>query len=106
MINSFFGGHALLDALFAHEKVYFAGRATHIAEIGVGQFAQAVDDAAHDCYLHASQMACGSLDTLCGFLEVEESAPAAWASHKLCLDAARACRLQDVEGKSYALVRS
>ena len=50
-------GTPLLDALLAHEQVHLAGRAAHVAEVGVGQFTQAVDDAAHHGDLHADQVA-------------------------------------------------
>ena len=102
--NGLLGGHALLDALLAHEEVDLARRAAHVAEVGVGQLAQAVDDAAHDGYLHAAQVARSLLDALCGLLEVEEGAPAGGTSHELSLDDAGTGGLQDVVGEGYTLV--
>src|SRR5438105_1636258 len=91
---SFVSGNALLDALLANEEVDLAGRAAHVAEVGVGKLAQPVDDAAHDGYLHAAQVTRGAFYPLRGLLQVEESAPARWAGHELGLDGTRARRLE------------
>ena len=45
-----------LTAVFADVEVDLAGRAADVAEIGVGHFAGAVDDAAHDGNFDPFQM--------------------------------------------------
>src|SRR5574341_1129971 len=42
------GRYALLDTRLAHVQVDLAGRAADIAEVGIGHFARAIDDTAHD----------------------------------------------------------
>ena len=84
------GGDAFFYAFFADEEVDFVGRAAHVAEVGVGQLAEAVDDAAHDGDFDAAQVAGGGLDALGGLLEVEEGAATGGAGDELGFDGAGA----------------
>jgi len=63
-----FGGHIAFHDFFAFVQGNFSRSTSHIAEIGIGHFARAVDDAAHDGDLHAFQVMCGCADAGRGFL--------------------------------------
>ncbi len=65
-------GHHLL----ADEEGDLARAPAHVAEVGVGHLARAVDDAAHDGDLDALQVPGARLDARGGLLQVEERASA------------------------------
>jgi len=92
-------GDVVLDAVFADVEVYFARGATDVAEIGVGHFAGAVHDAAHDGEFHAFEMAGFGADALSGGLQVEEGASARGAGDVFGFRDARAGALEDVVGE-------
>ena len=74
-----------------------------VAEIGVRHFAGTVDDATHDGNSNALEMAGGGADFLCGVLEIEQGAAAAWAGDVVGLEDAGAGGLQDVVGEPQRL---
>ena len=76
-------GEVVLHTGLADVEVDFARGAADVAEIGVGHFAGAVYDAAHDGELHALEMAGLRADALGGGLEIEKRAAAARAGDEL-----------------------
>ena len=55
-VERFFGGDVILYALFAYVEIDLRGRAADVAEVGVGHFTGAVDDAAHDRDRHTFEV--------------------------------------------------
>ena len=92
-------GNVEFHRRLADVEVDLAGRAADVAEIGVGHFAGAVDDAAHDGDLHALEVVGRGLDAGGGGLEIEERAAAGGAGDVIGLENAAAGRLQDVVGE-------
>ena len=86
----------------ADVEVHLAGRAADVAEIGVGHFAGAVDDAAHDGDFDALEVVGRLADFRRGGLQVEERAAAGGTGDVVGLEDAVADRLQDVEGEADA----
>ena len=76
-------------ACLADVEIDLARRAADVAEIGVGHFAGAVHDAAHDGDLHALEMRGRGFDFRGRGLEIEERAAAARAGHVVGLENAR-----------------
>ena len=72
-------GDVILNAVFTDVEVDLAGGAADVAKVGVGHFAGAVYDAAHDGELHAFEVAGLGADTLGCRLEIEECAAAGGA---------------------------
>ena len=87
----------------ADVEVDLAGRAADVAEIGVGHFAGAVDDAAHDGDFDALEVDGGRLDARGGGLQIEERAAAGGAGDVIGLEDAGAGRLEDVVGEAQRL---
>ena len=77
LLHRFFFGNVLLDALLLLVETDFAAPGTHVAVVGIGHLARAVDDAAHDAYLQSFQVRRGCLDAGDGALKVVERASAA-----------------------------
>src|SRR5205823_3220691 len=69
-----------LDRGLADVEVDLAWRAADVAEIGIGHFAGAVDDAAHDGDFHAFEMLSAGLDAGGDGLQIKQSAATGWAS--------------------------
>ena len=80
MVDGFLLGYVALHALLAAVEADLAGAGAHVAVVGVGHLAGAVDDAAHDGYLEALHLAGGRLDARYGGAQVVEGAPAARAT--------------------------
>ena len=87
-------------------EVDLARGATDIAEVGVGHFAGAVYDAAHDGDFHAFEVAGGCFDSRGGCLEVEKGAAAAWAGDIVGFENADPSGLEGVVGYAERLARS
>ena len=96
-------GDAFFDHFLAHVQVDVAGRAADIAEVGIGHFAGAVDDAAHDRDLDALEVAGARGDALGRALQVEQRAAARWAGDEFGLRDAHAGGLQDAEQQARAV---
>lgn len=98
--DEFFDGVFLrdveFDALFADVEVDFSGGAADVTEVGIGHFAWAVDDAAHDGDGDAFEVAGFFADGLGGCFEVEEGAAAAGAGDEFGFSETKASSLEDV----------
>ena len=87
------------DDFLAAVEGYFALAHAHVAVVGVGHFAGAVDDAAHNADFDALEVV-GALANHGGsLLQVEERAAAAGAANVFGLAHAGAGRLQDAEAQ-------
>ena len=60
-VDGFGFGNVLFDALLAAVETDFSACRTYVAVVGVGHFARAVDDAAHDGNLQSFQVGRGGL---------------------------------------------
>ena len=98
-LDGFRFGDVEFHRRFADVEIHLARRAADVAEIGVGHFARAVHDAAHDGDLHAFEMRGGGFDSRGRGLQIEKRASAAWAGHIIGLENPRPGGLQDVVGK-------
>ena len=76
------------------------GATAHIAVIGVGHFARAVDYAAHNANFDAFEVVGVAANQGGGFLQVEQGAPARWAGYVFGFGDAGARGLQDAEGRA------
>lgn len=85
---------------FADIEVNFVRGAADVAEVGIGHFAGAIDDAAHDGDAHSFEVAGGVADFAGGVLEVEQGAAAAWAGDVVGFKDAGAGGLEDVVGEA------
>src|SRR5271169_4952569 len=93
-------GDVEFDGGFADVEVDLAGRAADVAEVGIGHFAGAVDDATHDGDLDALEVVGRFADFRRGGLEIEERAATGGTRDVVGLEDAVADRLQDVESKA------
>ena len=91
-------GDVALDHLTAFVKGYLASALAHVAVVGVGHLAGAVDDAAHDAYLQPFEVLGTGLDLLQGFLDVVLRASAGGTSDVFALADTCPHGLQDVVG--------
>jgi hypothetical protein len=91
------------DGVLADVEIDLVGRAADVAEIRVGHFAGAVDDAAHDGDFHALEMLRARLDARGDGLQIEQRPPARRAGHVIGLETAAAGRLQNIVGQPQAL---
>ena len=87
----------------ADVEIDFAWGAADVAEVGVGHFAGAVDDAAHDGDADPFEVAGGGADFLGRGLEIEECAAAARAGDVIGFEDADAGGLEDVVGEPEGL---
>ena len=88
-------GNVFLDTLLAAIEGDFASAGTDVAIVGIGHFARAVDDAAHDADLQAHEVARGRFDAPDGVLQVVERAAAAGTGDVLGLGEFYAGSLKD-----------
>ena len=82
--------------LFAFVEGYFSTTLTHIAIVGVGHLAGAVDDATHDADFHPFEVLCAGFDLLEGLLDVVLGAATGGAGDVFALADAGADGLEDV----------
>ena len=101
-LDGFAFGDVEFHGGLADVEVDLAGRAADVAEIGVGHFAGAVDDAAHDGDLDALEVVGRFADFGGGGLQIEEGAAAGGTGDVVGLEDAVADRLQDVEREADA----
>ena len=87
-------------------EVDLAGGAADIAEVGIGHFAGAVYDAAHDGDFHTFEVARSDFDSRGGFLEIEKGAAAAWAGDIVGFENADTSGLKGVVGYAERLAGS
>ena len=97
-IDGFSFGDVALDALLAPVETDFTTGGTDVAVVGIGHFAGAVDDAAHDGDLEPDKVGRGGLDAGYGSLEVVERTATAGTTDVLGAGGADAGGLEDGEG--------
>ncbi len=97
--DGFVFGDVEFDGGFADVEVDFAGGAADVSKVGVGHFARAVDDAAHNGDFDAFEVGGAGFDAGGDGLEVEEGASAGRAGDVVGLEAAAAGSLEDVVGE-------
>ena len=99
-VNRAFCGDIAFDDVFALVERDFAGTTAHIAVIGVGHFARAVDYAAHNANFDAFEVVCVASNQGGGFLQIKQGAPARRAGYVFGFGDAGARGLQDAEGRA------
>ena len=102
-VEGLVGGDVVFNAGFADVEVDFVGGSSDVAEVGVGHFSRAVDDATHDGDGDAFEVVGFSSDALGDALEVKEGASTTGAGDKFGFGDACSCSLKDVVGEGYGL---
>ena len=96
-------GDVVFDTGFANIEVDFVGGSSDVAEVCIGHFSRAVDDATHDGDGDAFEVVGFGTDALGDALEVEEGASTTGAGNKFGFGDPCSCSLEDVVGKGYGL---
>ena len=96
-LDSLFLGDVLLNTLLAAVERNLSTCSTHIAIIGIGHFAGAVNNTAHDTNLQALEVSCSSLYARQGSLQVIHCTATTGTGNILGLAYARTGSLQNTE---------
>ncbi|MFM1944159.1 MAG: hypothetical protein RI897_3141 [Verrucomicrobiota bacterium] len=99
-IDSFCFGNIEFHWGFSDVEVDFPGGTSDVAEVGIGHFAGAIDDAAHDGDFDSFEVVGACFDVGGDGLEVEESSAAAGAGDVIGFEATAAAGLEDIVGES------
>ena len=104
-VEGLVGGDVVFNAGFADIEVDFVGGSSDVAEVCIGHFSRAVDDATHDGDGDAFEVVGFGTDALGDALEVKEGASTTGAGNKFGFGDPCSCSLKYVVGEGYGLFK-